>query len=115
MTKEQMPPIRQCEEKECAFHRTSKCHAFAITVGGPEDPRPNCDTFFKTRTRCGKEDISAGVGACKVLTCKFNELLMCLAPNVNVQVYNGRAECATYKSLGNFRDSYGNPVFPQAG
>lgn len=110
-----MPSIMQCEEKECAFHRASKCHAFAITVGGPDDMRPNCDTFFKTATCCGKEEVLAGVGACKVLTCKFNELLLCLAPQVHVQVYNGQAECATYKSLGNFNDSYGRPVFTQAG
>lgn len=108
--KEQMPRIMQCEEKECAFNRASKCHAFAINVGGPTDVRPKCDTFFKTRTPCGREDVLAGVGACKVLTCKFNELLMCLAPRVHVQVYNGQAECATYKSLGNFLDSYGRPV-----
>jgi hypothetical protein len=100
--KDQMPPIMQCEAKECAFNRTSKCYAFAIKVGGTEDLRPKCDTFFKTRTECGKDDIGAGVGACKVLTCKFNELLLCRAPNVNVQVYNGQAECASYKSLGNF-------------
>lgn len=115
MTKEQMPPIVQYEEKECGFHRTSKCNAFAITVGGPEDLRPNCDTFFQTKTQCGKVNIFAGVGACKVLTCRFNELLMCLAPDVKIQVYNGQAECATYRSLGRFRDSFGNQVFPLAG
>ena len=106
-----MPPIEQCEEKDCAFNRNSKCHAIAIQVGGPNDPRPNCDTFFRTKTECGKEEICAGVGSCKVLTCKFNELLECLAPLVNVQVYNGRAECATYRSLGKFLDSCGKPVF----
>ena len=100
---EQMPPIMNCEATACAFNRESKCHALAINVGGPNDPRPNCDTFFKTRTRCGRDDALAGVGACKVLTCKFNELLMCLAPNVNIQVYREQAECATYKSFGVFR------------
>jgi hypothetical protein len=104
MTKEQMPLIMHCEEKECAFNLAAKCHAFAITVGGPEDLRPKCDTFFQTKTQCGKENVFAGVGAGKVLTCMFNEQLLCRAPQVNVQVYNGQAECVTYKSLGNFRD-----------
>jgi hypothetical protein len=108
---ERMPSIEKCEAKECAFNRASKCHAFAIQVGGPDDPRPNCDSFYKTKTECGKEENIAGVGVCKVLTCKLNELLMCLAPQVNVQVYNGQPECATYQKLGNFLDSFGKPVF----
>jgi len=109
--KEQMPSVGQCQEKGCGFNRGSKCHAFAITVGGPDDLRPNCDTFFATRSQCGKEDVLAGVGACKVLACKFNEHLLCLAPHVDVQVYNGQAECASYKSLGVFRNSCGMPNF----
>jgi hypothetical protein len=97
-----MPPIIQCEAIACAFNRESGCHALAINVGGPNDPRPNCDTFFKTKTQCGQNNVLAGVAVCKVLTCKFNELLECLAPGVNIQVYNNQAECATYKSLGVF-------------
>ena len=108
--KKQMPPIIQCKERNCGFNKGSKCHAFAITVGGPNDLRPNCDTFFETKSQCGVEDVLAGVGACKVLTCEFNEHLLCLAPNVDVQVYNGQAECATYKSLGAFRNLQGGPV-----
>jgi Domain of Unknown Function (DUF1540) len=100
----QMPSIRYCEEKGCGFNNKTKCHAFAITVGGPNDIRPNCDTFFETRSQCGKEGVLAGVGACKVLTCKFNEELLCRAPNINVQVYNGQAECGTFKSIGFFPD-----------
>jgi hypothetical protein len=108
---DEMPPVMQCEAQECAFNRTAKCHAFAIQMGGPHDVQPKCDTFYKTKTECGKDGIIAGVGACKVLTCKFNELLACLAPRVNVRVYNGQAECATFQSLGHFLDSSGKPFF----
>lgn len=105
-----MPPIGKCEEKECGFNRNSKCHAFAITVGGPNDLRPKCDTFFETKTQCGEGTAVAGIGACKVLTCKLNEHLLCRAPNVNIRIYSGEAECAMYKSLGGLRNSSGKPV-----
>jgi Domain of Unknown Function (DUF1540) len=115
MMNKQMPPVIQCVAKECAFNRESSCHALAINVGGPEDVRPNCDSFFRTKTQCGMEHVFAGVAVCKVLTCKFNELLECLAPGVNVQVHDGQAECATYKSLSLFRDWNNSPALPKAG
>jgi hypothetical protein len=96
--KEQMPEVLRCEAKECAFNNGLYCSATAITIGGPEDICPRCDTFFQMLQKGGNKNVAAGVGACKVRLCAFNKAFGCTARGVRVKLHDGHAECATYQA-----------------
>lgn len=89
-----MPKIIDCEVGECSFNKDSKCHAIAITVGGPE---PACDTFMSGKRKGGVMDMTGGVGACKVEDCAFNQSLECSAGGIEVSMHSHNAECGTFK------------------
>jgi hypothetical protein len=93
-----MPSINECEVKNCVFNAKNNCHARAINVGGPDDACPSCDTFFTGSLKGGNQKVIAGVGVCKVSTCKFNELFDCHAKGVHIKLHENHADCATFIS-----------------
>lgn len=66
----------------------------AITVG--DSRHAACDTFFKSKNKGGVSDITGGVGACKVESCKFNKMLECSATGINVSAHSGHGDCITF-------------------
>lgn len=66
----------------------------AINIGGSG---PICDAFAKETAKCGSNEVIAGVGACKIKNCQFNDCLMCTAPGINVELHSSQALCATFK------------------
>lgn len=91
-----MPSITRCEVNECAYNNDKNCHASAINVGGPGDACPKCDTYFSADSKGGHKNRIAGLGACKVGACKFNELFECVAPGVQVKLHENHADCITF-------------------
>lgn len=89
-----MPKVVDCVVKQCFYNMDGRCHALGINIGGST---PCCDTFNETTPRCVDVDVSAGVGACKVRMCRFNDCLMCCADGVRIKWDNGIAKCDTYK------------------
>ncbi|HUI93491.1 MAG TPA: DUF1540 domain-containing protein [Chitinivibrionales bacterium] len=96
---EMMAAIQECDAMECSFNQNKKCHAFAINVGGPNEICASCDTFFKTNVKGGLQNVSGGVGACKVQSCVYNKLLQCTAGSVRFSLHESHADCATYQPL----------------
>jgi len=93
--KNKMSPVKICDAQDCAYNKNLQCHAMAINVGGPE-VCPNCDTFMSRGNKGGIPKPMAGVGACKVEQCKFNELFECNAKGIEVRMHSGHADCGTY-------------------
>jgi hypothetical protein len=91
----EMPKVKECNVAMCAYNQGRGCHAMAINVGGPE---PLCDTFMKTREKCAAQDISGGVGACKVVNCWFNSCLECAAKDIDIKWRESKAQCATFRA-----------------
>lgn len=89
-----MPKISQCNAQECAYNKNNRCHALAITVGGPE---PRCDTALQSSHKGGLAD-NGSVGACKVERCMYNKSLECSADEICVSTHSDHAECDTFKS-----------------
>ena len=57
---------------------------------------PHCDTFCPSSARGGEPSITAGVGACKVIGCKYNDHLECHASGIVVGRRNREVDCLTY-------------------
>ena len=90
-----MVRVRSCDAEECAYNIKNKCHTIAITVGGGLSPL--CDTSIIGIKKGGLPNITAGVGACKVESCQFNESFECIASGIRVKVFTLLPECATFK------------------
>lgn len=90
-----MPKILSCSVNECAYNKNDQCHTLAITVG---NAHPSCDTFIKSPIRGGSEDLTGGVGACKVQDCGFNKALECSAPGISVAPHGGHGDCRTFRA-----------------
>ena len=88
-----MPMINECSMADCAYNSEMKCHALAITVGGPA---PLCDTYLQSTQKGGDGDLIGGVGACKVGNCMHNTALECSAANIQIGMHAGHAECDTF-------------------
>lgn len=88
-----MPKIKVCDVTDCAYNNQKICHAMAITVG---DSHPTCDTFTNSSQKAGVSEITGGVGACKVDSCKFNQSLECSAPDIQVTIHKDHACCKTF-------------------
>jgi hypothetical protein len=71
-----------------------KCHAKAITIG--DSKVPECDTFFKSQTHNKDTTRIAGVGACKVSSCKHNIDFECAADKIAVGILKSKVNCITY-------------------
>lgn len=89
-----VPRISQCEAENCAYNRSKQCHAIAITVG--DKSHPMCDTFIQSPTKGGDNSATGMVGACKVSVCEYNEMLECHAPQIDLSMHQGHADCATF-------------------
>ncbi len=91
----EMPLITKCMAIACAYNVNSNCNARAITVG--DATHPSCDTFIvsgASHTKAARQ--SAGIGACKTATCKFNTDLECTADTINVGLLKSEANCLTF-------------------
>jgi hypothetical protein len=91
---EEMPEVQKCDALHCGYNVNSNCHAKAITVG--DYLNPGCDTFLGTERHIKETKRIAGVGACKVSNCKFNDDYECSAPNISVGLKEGKVNCLTF-------------------
>jgi hypothetical protein len=91
-----MVRVQRCRVTECCYNLDEMCHTLAITVGGNGE-HPACDTFCDYRVKGGDESAIAGVGACKVTSCTYNESLECTAPGITVGPAQDPADCLTYE------------------
>lgn len=90
----EMPIVTNCMASACAYNVNSNCHARAITIG--DSLHPGCDTFMEGSRHIKQADQTAGIGACKTATCKFNEDLECMAESIQVGMVRSEANCMTY-------------------
>jgi len=90
----EMPAVAACEAIECAYNVGRSCHARAITIG--DGDHPACDTRFISTTHCLDTSHRAGVGACKVSSCKHNRDYECDAEGVQIGHHGGHADCKTF-------------------
>lgn len=95
----EMPAVTGCSIPDCAYNTESACHARAITVGNAL--RPECDTFF-SMAQSGQEHTKAvqrqaGIGACKISDCSFNDDFECAAEGVSIGIKDGLVSCMTYE------------------
>jgi hypothetical protein len=93
----QMVKINSCDETDCSYNKHNACHTLGITVGGPTDPCPSCDTFMQGSQKGGVMDVQGGVGACKVESCTYNQSLECSAPSIKIGVHESHPDCMTFK------------------
>lgn len=89
-----MPVVQECDAVECAYNNAKSCHAHAITVG--DGTHPACDTYFPRAAHVQSHSEQAGVGACKVSSCRHNIDLECSAPLVQIGHHSSHADCFTY-------------------
>ncbi len=92
-----MPLIKNCSVSECGFNLHDSCHAKAITIGN--NNIPSCNTYFQVSDiaeHTKAEGHHAGVGACKLTSCKFNTNYACVADEVLVSKPFEKANCMTY-------------------
>lgn len=92
----EMPPVSQCDVSRCGYNVNNNCHAKAITIG--DNSNPGCDTFFEASKHNKEIKRIAGVGACKVNTCKFNNDFECTAENIIVGLSKQKINCLTFST-----------------
>lgn len=92
----EMSNVAQCKVTDCAYNDDRQCHAYAITVGGDAD-HPQCDTFVHASGKGGDPSVTAGVGACKVVGCRYNDSLECSADNIDVLYEGSEPDCGTFQ------------------
>lgn len=90
----EMPLISECNVAECAYNLNNNCHARAITIG--DGAHPGCDTFFGNKTHTKAAMRTAGIGACKVAGCRFNDDFECTTENIRVGRTMGEISCLTF-------------------
>jgi hypothetical protein len=78
----EMAPVSKCYASQCAYNQNNSCHAKAITVG--DGLQPECDTFLSSQTHTQEKTRIAGVGACKIISCKFNSDFDCSADKIKI-------------------------------
>jgi hypothetical protein len=91
----EMPLVAQCAVLECAYNTNSCCHARAITVG--DGVHPGCDTFLSSPDHSKAQQRTAGVGACKVSACKFNDDYECVTEQITIGHASSSVCCLTYQ------------------
>lgn len=90
-----MPKVTQCDVIQCAYNKDKNCHAIAITIG--HGSHPHCDTFCEMGSSKGGDMTAiAGVGACKVAECRYNEALECHASGIRVGHLIDEIDCQTF-------------------
>lgn len=90
----EMPLVTECLASLCAYNKNQKCHARAITIG--DTLHPGCDTFLKGSAHTKQTSQIAGIGACKMGNCKYNEDFECVAGSVRIGVEKRGANCRTF-------------------
>lgn len=90
-----MSHIEKCDASECAYNSEALCRTLAVTIGDPGGC-PDCDTFFMSESKGGSREASAGVGACKMASCRYNAQLECNAPSVSVGHADAHIHCLTF-------------------
>ncbi len=88
------PLVSECSAIECAYNLNRNCHARAITIG--DSVHPSCDTFFNNKNHTKAAVRAAGVGACKVAACKFNDDFECITENIQVGHSIDEISCLTF-------------------
>lgn len=91
-----MPVVTECMIDECAYNVLNQCHARAITIG--DGIHPGCDTVLMVDNHTKETKRQAGVGACKVAMCKFNDDYECVADSISVGHVGNNIECMTFAS-----------------
>jgi hypothetical protein len=95
----QMSVVQNCSVSECVYNAANGCHAKAITIGDMGNPA--CDTALCLSVPAagwGATDPrpAAGVGACKVDTCRHNQDYECTAEEISVGHRLALVHCLTY-------------------
>ncbi len=90
----EMTRIFDCNAENCVYNKDKKCHTLAINIG---DDIPCCDTFMAGSNKAGFNDVSGGVGSCKVDSCSFNRSLECSAKGIHMSVVGNQVDCQTYR------------------
>lgn len=91
-----MPFVETCTISQCAYNKNDQCHARAITIG--DGTHPGCDTSYLGAPFHTRANSMAGVGACKVAICKFNNDLECGADSIAVSMQEGTIQCRTFET-----------------
>ncbi len=90
-----MPYVSQCTISDCAYNINQSCHARAITIG--DGVHPGCDTALRGAAEHTRSaNLQAGVGACKVTGCTFNDDFECMAESISVGISASAVRCLTY-------------------
>lgn len=92
----EMPLVKSCAARECAYNQDRACHALAITIGDAR--QAHCDTFFQVSFKGGDESARGHVGACKMSDCVHNTSLECRAPDITVGYQTDSVDCLTYQT-----------------
>ncbi len=90
----EMPIVKECQVTDCAYNLQNNCHARAITIG--DGVHPGCDTFFMSSGHTHDKKRTAGIGACKVAQCKFNDDLECMTEAITVARKGRDVSCMTF-------------------
>lgn len=91
----EMPLVAECSVQECAYNTGQRCHARAITVG--DAVHPGCDTFLGGSAHSKARERNAGVGACKVSACQYNDDFECVTEQIIVGHSSNEVRCLTYQ------------------
>jgi Domain of Unknown Function (DUF1540) len=91
----EMPQVSKCDVAKCGYNSAHQCHAKAITVG--DISSPECDTYLPTSGHTSALTSIAGVGACKVIGCKFNKDYECTGDDIQVGRLGSSIRCLTYQ------------------
>lgn len=92
----EMPVVAACAATECAYNRDSACQARAITIG--DGVHAGCDTFWKSEQHAKTSMGVAGIGACKMTGCKFNDGLECVTESIRIGRLLDRVSCTTFSA-----------------
>ncbi|MGE0080797.1 MAG: DUF1540 domain-containing protein [Thiohalomonadaceae bacterium] len=90
----EMPLVAKCVVSDCVYNINQGCHARAITVG--DATHPECDTYMGAANHTSRKQLQAGVGACKVTGCNYNEDFECMASSINVGYRGSSVHCLTF-------------------
>ena len=90
----EMVKIVDCSVTECAYNSNKECHTLAITVGSN---CPMCETYTSAKSKGGMDDVTGGVGACRMSDFRYNNMLECNASGIHVSKHSGHADCDTFE------------------
>jgi hypothetical protein len=92
----EMPKIKKCDAKECAYNKEQTCHAMAVTIGDKQS-HPRCDTFIAMTQKAGDSSTTGCIGACRASQCQHNESLECRASSIEVGAHKAHDwDCKTF-------------------